>query len=232
MTDLQRTRFYFPAWNLCCRANGWKMAGSRLVFDAGALTEEGRKAVTLANQRALMEHRPVTLDDLRHGVHIVALGRDKSSEHLTNAEVDRVVALFHYLRAPEDLTAVMKWTAYERGEDPGQLRRIEFVIRSVPEALQRHIALDMIGTRDWESASLAQKLILSRRIAQWKSGKRAGKAESGKRKAETGNLPAAVAAGNSYQLDPNKKFTPKPAVQPELMPAIASASGDPDWTVD
>jgi hypothetical protein len=158
MTLNQKFKFYFPAWNDCCQANSWRMEKKRLVIDESRITEEGRKVLTLARQRAQMANRPTAVDDMRHGAHILALGRDKSSEHLTNAEVDRVVTLFRLLQDPEDLDAVMKWQSYQRGEDPGEIKRLDYAIgHAAPDAYVRQICADRFGTRMWEDLEKSQK---------------------------------------------------------------------------
>jgi hypothetical protein len=167
MTKAQKFRFYFPAWTACCRANGWKMQQGRLLYDASQLTEEGRKVLAFAMQRAVTEHRPVNVDDMRHAAHIVAIGRDKSSEHLTNDEVDRVVTLFQLLTDPEDLGYRMKWDAYQRGEDPGVVTRLDWSIRhAAPDAYVRAIAHGKFGTRAWENLTVGQKQHLAMTLAQ------------------------------------------------------------------
>lgn len=167
MTDKQKFKFYFPAWSACCKANGWRMSKGILQFDPEQLTAKSSKVMTFARQRAVMANRPMTVDDLRHGAHWLALGKDKSSEHLTNAELDRVVALFKVLGNPDDLGARLKQDAYERGEDPGAIERLNYFIRtSAPAAYVEKVSLDMCGTRDWESLPIAQKHVLSRALSQ------------------------------------------------------------------
>lgn len=113
MTEKQRTRFYFPAWGRCCHANDWRMANGRLVgqradvhgvADVNALYQQ---VWDTAERLAVQAHCAVTADLLRHACHTVAVGRDKSANDLTNAEVDRVVALFRLLTDPDDLDAVI-----------------------------------------------------------------------------------------------------------------------------
>lgn len=171
MTDKQKFKFYFPAWRNCCLANEWHMVKGRLDFNPERLTDEGRKVMTFARQRAVTEKRGITLDDMRHGAHWLALGKDKSSAHLNNAEVDRVVCLFRVLQDPDDLDSRIKWEAYERGEDPGAVNRLDYIIKTIPDALARKISQDMIGTRMWEWATAQQKQILARRIAQYRKQK-------------------------------------------------------------
>lgn len=202
MSPAQKFKFYFPAWTACVAANGWRTAHKTVVLDEARLTDEGRKVVTFARQRASARTRLLTLDDLRHGAHVLALGRDKSSADLANHEVDRIVTLFQLLADPDNLDARLKWDAYQRGEDPGALRRVEWMIRSVPEALARSIAQDMIGTRNWERASAEEKRVLARRIGQWKRSKQNGRAK----------LPLRRQSSSS------------------ALPEMANAT-DPDWNV-
>ncbi len=162
MTDKQRFGFYFPAWRRACEANGWRMEKGRLMgagIQDGALGEAAlpsewvRKVVTFARQIAAMEHRGPTVNDLRHGAHVMALGRDKSSTVLTNSEVDRVATLFKLLADPDDLDAMMHW------QDPGmsEKNRLEWAIQhAAPEAYVREIASRKFGTRMWEWLQMDQ----------------------------------------------------------------------------
>lgn len=161
MTDRQKFRFYFPAWNACVKANGWRKVKGRLVLEHSHQTEEMARVLIFGQQRAKMARRGLTVDDLRHGAHLLALGQDKSSEDLTNAEVDRVVTLFHLLTEPDNLTSRLAWDAYTRGEDPGAVKRVEYFIRRCPEAYVRAVSADKFGTRAWENLPIAAKKQLS-----------------------------------------------------------------------
>lgn len=165
MTEAQKFKFYFPAWTACVRANGWRKEKSRLVLDASKQCEELNKVLTFGTQRALTAGRSLTADDLRHGCHVLALGRDKSSEDLTNAELDRIVTLFQVLTDPDNLTSRLKWDAYERGEDPGAVQRVEYFIRRCPDAYVRAVSHGLFGTRQWESLTVKQKGRLSMTLA-------------------------------------------------------------------
>jgi hypothetical protein len=171
MTAAQKFKFYFPAWTACVRANSWRKERGRLVGHnlqpaTGNLQPELAKVFTFATQRALQAGRSLAVDDLRHGCHLVALGRDKSSADLTNAEVDKVVTLFHLLANPDDLDARLGWDAYARGEDPGAVRRLEwFIVKSAPEAYIRSVSADKFGTRQWEQLTLPQKKHLAMTLA-------------------------------------------------------------------
>lgn len=163
MTDAQKFRFYFPAWTACVRANGWHMAKGRLAgaIEPGTRSAEHSAVIEHAQRFAVASGRTLNLETLRHGAHIVALGRDKSSADLSNQELERVVALFAVVADPDDLAARLTWDAYQRGEDPGAVKRVEWFIRRCPDAYARAVAQDKFGTRQWENLTLAQKRTLS-----------------------------------------------------------------------
>ncbi len=217
MSPNQKAHFYFPAWNNCCRANAWKVQGGFATVDEARLSDESRKILAFARQRAMMrdgavllEAQPVRLDDLRHAAHILALGRDKSSDKLTNAEVDRVVCLFKLLADPDDLGARLAWDAYQRGEDPGETKRLEYFIRQTPEAYVRHISADKFGTREWENLTQIQKRDLAKTLSQRNRTKQARPESTMKHNGTTepAAAPARPAAGQ-YTLKPHLTFEKK-----------------------
>lgn len=97
MTPAQHTRFYFPNWLGTCRRLGWRLADGRLQVEEARLNQHAQRVLAAGTARAAAEHRAPVLDDLRHGVHAVALGRDKSSKQLTNRELDCVVAFMQLM---------------------------------------------------------------------------------------------------------------------------------------
>ena len=115
MTPAQQRRFYFPAWTAAARAHGWRMASGRCASHrlecwANPQSNEIYQRIgVLAAARATAEIRALSPDDFRHACHIVAIGHDKSSSDLTNAETDRIVALFRILAHPDSLAAAMAW---------------------------------------------------------------------------------------------------------------------------
>ena len=149
MTDAQKYKFYFPAWNRCARNNFWTMTKGRLNAEPqeNPLIPELAAVWTYALQIARDEHRGVVPDDLRHACHIVAIGRDKSSEKLTNREVNRVVELFDMLADPDDVTARMRWENPELAEKQGLIKSIK---EKAPEDYIRKISEDKFGTMSWE----------------------------------------------------------------------------------
>lgn len=209
MSPEQRARFFMPAWTLCCQRNRWFTREGFAVVEEQLLPAEGRQAIAFARQRARMRDgarapQPFTLRDLHHGCYLVALGRDKDTERLTNKEQDRIVALVRYLAAPMDLKAIATWQAYQRGEDPGQQVRTKHFIRSRgPEAILRHLTHDLTGgqTKDWESLDEKKQAELSRLLAQRPVYGHSPKLEGRGQKAE-------VRKPNpkQYVLNPHKKF--------------------------
>jgi hypothetical protein len=164
MTELQRRRFYFPAWAAAFAAT-WEV-------DRGTVVRRvGRSGALLAQieELALGLARPgrVAADHLRHACHVAALGRDKSANDLTNAELDRVRALFGQLADPDDLTAVIAW---EHPEQDAR-RRLEWAVAhsGFPEAYVRHVAGAKFGSAEWRSlpdGSLRQVLMTLKGRAQ------------------------------------------------------------------
>ncbi len=164
MTELQRKRFYFPAWHAAFAAT-WEVDRGTVVRRAG------RSGAVLAQIEelalALARRGRVAADHLRHACHVAALGRDKSANDLTNAELDRVVALFGTLRDPNDLSAVIAW---EHPEQDAR-RRLEWAVGhcGFPEAYVRHVAGAKFGSADWRALKdpeLRQLLITLKGRAQ------------------------------------------------------------------
>jgi len=154
MTEAQRTRFYFPAWGKACHANDWHMVKGRLlakrakqhgVPDVDALYQSIWNA---AEALALQAHRAVTAEDLRHACHVVAVGRDKSANDLTNGEVDKVVNLFRLLAEPDDLDAIL---AIQHPENSERTRLVHSLKKRAPEAKLLAIARNLkTWSGEWE----------------------------------------------------------------------------------
>lgn len=94
----------------------------------------------------------VEVNDLRHAAHFVALGKDKSSKKFTNGDFDRVLCVFRLLANPLNLDARMEFDAYQRGEDPGQRKRLIVGIRDkAPEAYTQWVCSNHYGTKNWQT---------------------------------------------------------------------------------
>lgn len=192
MTDAQKFRFYLPPWRDCVKANRWHMEKGRLCgagLEAPAALTELAQVVTFARQLAATAHRGPLVNDLRHGCHIVALGRDKSSKEFTNAELDRVESLFRLLTDPDDINARLDW------EDPtraAKRRQLWFIRNAAPAAYVRAIARDKFGTADWENLTVAQLKFLAMTLAN----RRNRKAGTSNAEPRTSNLEPEVPAEN------------------------------------
>lgn len=162
MTEKQKFKFYFPAWNRCARANNWIMKKGRLVAEEPSpdITLPERAQVwTYARQLAALEHRGITPNDFRHACHIVALKRDKSSAQLDTREVNRVVALFDLLADPHDLQARMNWENPENKERASLIARLK---KLAPEAYIIHLTTDLWDTKAWQDLQQWQLVKLVR----------------------------------------------------------------------
>lgn len=204
MSPGQRNRFFMPPWQRCCRLNGWHTQDGAAAPARGewqVTSDEMRKVITFARQLSVTKRGTpaFTLREMHHACYIVALGRDKETEHLTNDDQDRIVALVNYLADPLDLKACQVWQAYQRGENPGNKKRRQWFIKSrAPEAVSRHIALDLTQgrTKDLESLSDQEEANLARLLAQ-RPVYPGAKAKGENRK--SGN--------RTYVLNPHKKFS-------------------------
>ena len=186
VTEAQQRRFYFPVWNTCAVANGWFMVKGRLRADLAAQREEYAtwsdparevylKVLTAAEQLALADHTAVVADHLRRGCNLVAsAGRHASSGDLTNAETNRVAALFKLLTDPEDLEAVMNWLHPENAEK-GSF--VSWLKKQAHEGVLIAISRNAFDTPDWESLPIEKlrwlcKQLKSREPRSFRTGTR------------------------------------------------------------
>lgn len=133
MTNPQRQRFFFPLWNQTCRMLGWRMEGGRLIQAQASSNEHVAKVIAAGERLALQQRRAVTLDDLRHGSYLVAIGVNKDTLKLNNREVDRITSLWKLMQEETDIAAAMNLN------DPtiGERKRLVIAINKlrVPDAL-------------------------------------------------------------------------------------------------
>ncbi len=159
MTEKQAFRLYFPKWRECCEANYWRTVKGAVTIDEARLNEWGRKVVVLARQKAEVrgqrsEDGRLTTNDLRHAAHIVAIGKDKSSKDLTNAELDRVLALFGLVTDQENLDASLDWDDPSRQEE----KRLDWCLKNLaPDGYVRALSRGKFGVREWEGLTTWQK---------------------------------------------------------------------------
>jgi hypothetical protein len=179
MTDAQRKRFYFPAWQSCAEANDWIMVGKRLLADLveqrghvdGKCPEPWREAfvqvLDYAEQLARQEHRAVTADDLRRGCNLAATGgRRSSSGQLNNREMTRVTVLFRLLTEPENLQAITEWLHPELAD---KRSLVELLLKRAPAATLIAISRNAFGTIYWEDLDGSRLRWLLRELKDRKS---------------------------------------------------------------
>ena len=149
----KQTTFYWSLWRDCCQANCWRMERGRLLHDPERLNEMGKKVWTAAEQLALAAHRAVSLDDLRHGCHLVALGRQRSSKDLSNPEFNKVRLVFQLTQDWENLDAQMELA------NPEMVERRSFVSylkKQFHEAALIAICKNAFGTIFWEDLEMSK----------------------------------------------------------------------------
>lgn len=86
----------------------------------------------------------------RHGIHVKALGVDKSHLDFTNENLDQVLAEFRAISQPDNLAAKL------RQQDQPRRRLLYSIWRLAPEPYWRSIAQDKLGTADETRLDLAQ----------------------------------------------------------------------------
>lgn len=156
MTPAQQRRFYFPAWQDAAKRRGWLMMEGRLMADLDAplwlppehpLTDLLPLIHQHARTRAAAAGHAPQPDDLRHACTIAALGRDKSSTRFTNAETDRLVALFRLIADPENLAHLTAWAEPEQATRRRYLRACREL---ATDAYILAIARDKFGPGEFE----------------------------------------------------------------------------------
>src|ERR1019366_4411859 len=86
----------------------------------------------------------------RHGLHVKALGVDKSHLDFTNEDLDQVLAEFRAISQPDNLAAQL------RQQEQPRLRLLYSICRMAPEPYRRSIAQDKFGTADETRLDLVQ----------------------------------------------------------------------------
>lgn len=169
MTEWQDNK-YWRRWNACVRANHWRMAGGRLDERAAGpdRSETHADVWRAAEQIALRKHRAVIADDLRHGCHVVALGRDKSHTKLSNREFDKVLTLWGDERDCKGLLIEPLHLGSEiHNANPDIKSRRRHLHFLTHECLGGYVASEcerIYGTKDFESLVDAQLMSLSDHI--------------------------------------------------------------------
>jgi hypothetical protein len=157
MTPSQKS-YYFRTWSEVQRAMQWNSPEGREAesdcWGSPALhpVYAAIKGCADLLAGAAGQCRP-TANHLRHACHVAAVGYDLSSRSMTNAQLDRVLALFHLLIDPDNLKAILAWSDEESGE---RRRQIYSIRKSAPPRYFEKIARDRFGETDLEKLSLMQ----------------------------------------------------------------------------
>ncbi len=152
-----------------CRHNNWKWAKGRLADDAATATGAHHQGVwAMAEQIANHACRAPIADDVRHGCHILAFGRDVSHTDFTNPQFSRLLLLWGdekklpgLLINPLHVRSLTYW-------DHPEMQQKESLIFSIkaaaPDAYIEQITQDVWGTAYWEDLDVAALLGLLRKI--------------------------------------------------------------------
>lgn len=112
----------------------------------------------------------------RMEIHRLALGSEKSSETLTNRDLDWVYAALELAIDPDNLNAQLKLDS----RDGGPLKRVMWSLDQYEEEpLVRSICRDKFGTVEWTTLSLqqARQLLMTVQRHYRQQGKREGQVE-------------------------------------------------------
>ncbi len=192
MTELQNT-LYWRRWSAVCHANDWVWVKGRMKGEALRDASEHHVAVwRIASDLAVQQHRAVTANDLRHGCHVYAFGRDIGHQEMTNAQFSRLLCLWGngkggeqrmdgLLIEPLCLTSMEHWLDTEGKLDSIQ-RTKWFIQHAAEDAYVRHISADKFGTRMWEWLDATQlrqlAMTLSRAKKRWQEPVPAAQSQS------------------------------------------------------
>lgn len=160
---------YWRRWSAVSRALNWRMVQGRLD---PAAAQDGSSHIAAvmqaASARAAGAHRAVTPDDLRHGCHLVALGRDKSHADFSNREFDKLLTLWGdekqisgLLLEPLDLGSEIHRA---NPELKSRERHLHFLRR---DCLGGYVASEserIFGTKNWQALDSEQLAQLSNHL--------------------------------------------------------------------
>lgn len=158
MISSAQNKKYWRRWAACVRANAWRMVSGRLdpaaVLDA---SEAHRTVVAAALQLAQTQVLGLTVNHLRHGCHMAALGCDKPHAKFTNKDFDALLnywgderAVTGLLICPEHLGSII------HAANPDLKNRERLLLqlrRDFVEAYVVTLSTAIFGTKDWEQLS-------------------------------------------------------------------------------
>lgn len=98
MISIPQHRRYLAYWSRAWKAHWAGVSHGEPLARPGRPPSEFREQVLqVANNLAAWKDRSLKPDDIRHACHIIALGSNPSSKHLTLKEQDLVIAVFQRL---------------------------------------------------------------------------------------------------------------------------------------
>ena len=179
MTARQQKALYFPAWNAAAKACGWNKkhsassASSAVNHSSNPLLNDLHQRIcTIARERAQAAGLSgPSGQEFRHACHIVAFGRDKSSADLSNAELDRILALFRLLADPDDLGAMLAWQSPAEGQ---RKRLLHFIRHECVESYVAEVCRQKFGTDNWQGLDTADLRQLHMTLKNRPAARRAG----------------------------------------------------------
>jgi hypothetical protein len=137
-------REYWRRWSRVARVNRWRHVDGHLAPDA---VRNGQFQAQVIHAAAAMVQPDcnLTANHLRHGCHVVALGRDVSHTALNAGQVDRLFALFKLLEDDSDLAAASMLA----DPDQGAVKRMVWAVRQIgfPQAYVDSVATAKFGSR-------------------------------------------------------------------------------------
>ena len=160
---------YWRRWAFVCRHNRWRWTKGRLAQDAVNAESYHHIALWLiAENMAAKSCRAAVADDLRHGCHIHAFGRDVSHTYFSNDQFSRLLVLWGdekklpgLLIQPDHVKSQMFW-------DNPELQKKESLIYSIkasaPDAYIEKITASIWGTIFWEDLDTPALLGLLRKL--------------------------------------------------------------------
>jgi hypothetical protein len=169
MTYSQRAHWFFPSWQRAFRANWFRDRGCILPLESRPESEWLQQVEAAARDLAFHQHRAETEEIYRHACAVVALGRNISSQDMTNDQLDLVECLFRLLTNPLDLEAVLDWQNPDR---MASRRLIGGIERMKPDAYVATMSSNIYGSREWRLLSVPQLRNLSKLL--WRQSVRAG----------------------------------------------------------
>lgn len=160
---------YWRRWAFIGRSNNWKWVKGRLL--EAAVKDRGQHHVAvwnLADKIADQRCRAIVADDLRHGCHVHAFGRDVSSKAFTNDQFSRLLVLWGdekklpgLLINPDHIQSQMFW-------DNPDMQKKESLVWSIkaaaPDAYIEKITASIWGTIYWEDLDCPALLGLLRKL--------------------------------------------------------------------